>query len=258
MKASVLFGGLLSLAALAACGRDSLAAPRPSIDERHAHERAGGGTTLILAAVDPEADLDGAAAALALRAAARTGCGAPDVELTRSEGEARAEVFVCRKLEGPALEDLVELLGANGELYFAEVARPSQQADARMLPDGDDQLGILSSDDPADHFTSRDIEGVLLDEDMLGHPAVAFELAPGRRADFGRFTERIAEEHGRLAIILDERVVTAPAVESGLYGWTQITGGFEGFTESEARDLMLLIQTGPLGSAFELVETRSP
>ena len=78
---------------------------------------------------------------------------------------------------------------------------------------------------------------------------VELELTGEGRQAFGDVTTRLAPEQKQLAIVLDRRVESAPAVQSPITdGRAQITGQF---TEREARDLALVLRTGALPIELE-------
>jgi preprotein translocase subunit SecD len=82
---------------------------------------------------------------------------------------------------------------------------------------------------------------------------VAFQL--NRRG--GRTFERVTSEHiqDRIAIVLDQRVKSAPTVQSRISTNGQIEMGASPMTE--ARDLALVLRSGALPAKIEIVEQRS-
>jgi preprotein translocase subunit SecD len=85
---------------------------------------------------------------------------------------------------------------------------------------------------------------------------VAFELDSEGAERFGEITGDLTGK--QLAIVLDQRVESAPNVDEAITGGTgEITGDF---SEPEARDLALVLQTGALPVELEQsqVETVSP
>ena len=78
---------------------------------------------------------------------------------------------------------------------------------------------------------------------------VLLELTSDGRRKFGDVTTRLAPQQGQLAIVLDRRVESAPAVQQPITdGKAQITGQF---TEREARDLSLVLRFGALPIELE-------
>jgi protein-export membrane protein SecD len=88
---------------------------------------------------------------------------------------------------------------------------------------------------------------------QLGQPEVTFELT--RRA--GRDFERATNENLRrnMAIILDDRVITAPVIQSAIRSSGRITLG--GSSMEEARDLALVLRAGALPAPLHIVEERT-
>ena len=76
----------------------------------------------------------------------------------------------------------------------------------------------------ADHIGEADFKRTYATLDSYGYPAIGFELLPARTADFARVTE--AHVGGRMAIVLDGRVRSAPSLHSKLVGAGIIEGRF--------------------------------
>ena len=89
-----------------------------------------------------------------------------------------------------------------------------------------------------------------LDENNL--PAVSFTFNQDGAQRFGQFTE---QNIGRgLAVILDNRVFTAPTIQSRIADEGRITGSF---TQQEAQDLSLVLRTGALPAPMDVLEERT-
>jgi protein-export membrane protein SecD len=88
---------------------------------------------------------------------------------------------------------------------------------------------------------------------QLGQPEVVFEL--NRRG--GRIFERATAENigEAMAIVLDERVFSAPVIQSQIGSRGRITLG--GGSIEEARDLALVLRAGALPAPLEIIEERS-
>ena len=100
--------------------------------------------------------------------------------------------------------------------------------------------------------TGRDLRNSrpTLDENNL--PAVSFTFNQDGARRFGTFTE---QNIGRsLAIILDNRVFTAPTIQSRIADEGRITGSF---TQQEAQDLSLVLRTGALPAPMDFLEERT-
>ena len=95
--------------------------------------------------------------------------------------------------------------------------------------------------------TGRDLRNArpTLDENNL--PAVGFSLNQDGARKFGTFTE---QNIGRqLAIILDDRVLSAPTIQSRITDEGRISGAF---TQQEAQDLSLTLRSGALPASLDL------
>jgi preprotein translocase subunit SecD len=89
-----------------------------------------------------------------------------------------------------------------------------------------------------------------LDENNL--PAVSFSLNSEGARKFGDFTQ--ANVGRQLAIILDNRVFSAPSIETRIAGEGRITGSF---TNQEAQDLSLILRSGALPASMDYLEERT-
>jgi protein-export membrane protein SecD len=95
--------------------------------------------------------------------------------------------------------------------------------------------------DVADAFAQFDQSG--------GGWMVILDLTGDGRKAFADVTTRLAASQRQLAIVLDKRVESAPAVQQAITdGRAQITGQF---TEREAKDLGLVLRTGALPIELE-------
>lgn len=78
---------------------------------------------------------------------------------------------------------------------------------------------------------------------------VLLDLTGDGRRKFGEVTTRLAPQQQQLAIVLDRRIESAPAVQQPITdGKAQITGQF---TEQEAKDLSLVLRFGALPIELE-------
>lgn len=86
-----------------------------------------------------------------------------------------------------------------------------------------------------------------------GQPVVNFRLDTDGARRFGDMTQ---ENIGRpLAIVLDERVITAPVIRGVIAGGSgEISGSF---TSAEASDLALLLRAGALPAPLQVIEERT-
>ena len=88
--------------------------------------------------------------------------------------------------------------------------------------------------------------------DQSNRPAVTFALNAEGAKKFGRVT---GANIGRpFAIILDGKVVSAPTIQSQIFGNGQITGNF---TVAETNELALILRAGALPAPLIVMEERS-
>ena len=100
-------------------------------------------------------------------------------------------------------------------------------------------------------ITGRDLRNARPQIDQNGAPAIGFSLNSEGAAKFGRVT---SENVGRqLAIILDNRVESAPRIDSRIDGEGQLHGSF---TTQEAADLALVLRSGALPASLTYLEQR--
>ena len=99
--------------------------------------------------------------------------------------------------------------------------------------------------------TGRDLRNARPTLDENNQPAVEFTLNKDGATKFGKVT---GENVGRqLAIILDNRVQSAPRIESRITNDGRITGSF---TQEEASDLALILRSGALPASLTYLEQR--
>ncbi len=87
--------------------------------------------------------------------------------------------------------------------------------------------------------------------DSRGKPAVNFELTDEGASIFGEATAKLIGK--RIAIVLDNKVVSAPVVRSRISKSGQITGDF---TPEEAADLAVVLRAGALPAPVHILEER--
>jgi len=87
--------------------------------------------------------------------------------------------------------------------------------------------------------------------DQYGRPAVNFNLTSAAGGKFGRFTE--ANIGKQLAIVLDNKVQSAPVINSRIGSSGIIEGSF---TIEEANDLGVMLQSGALPAGLRFLEQR--
>jgi preprotein translocase subunit SecD len=94
--------------------------------------------------------------------------------------------------------------------------------------------------------TGNDLRNARPSTDPLNLPMVSFTLNSQGASKFYRVT---SENIGRqLAIVLDNRVVSAPVIEGAISADGQITGSF---TQQEVQDLALVLRSGALPASLD-------
>jgi preprotein translocase subunit SecD len=100
-------------------------------------------------------------------------------------------------------------------------------------------------------ITGRDLRNAKPSLDEYNKPAVSFSLNADGQKKFGAAT---AANIGRsLAIVLDNRVMSAPRIDSAIYGDGRIYGSF---TQQQTSDLALVLRSGALPASLTYLEQR--
>jgi preprotein translocase subunit SecD len=104
--------------------------------------------------------------------------------------------------------------------------------------------------------TGRDLSGAEPSHDQAGRPSVNFTLNRDGAERFGRVTG--ANIGKMLAIVLDNRVYSAPEIHGQITDRGEITGG--NFTPQSANDLALVLRSGALPASIKYLseETVGP
>lgn len=154
-------------------------------------------------------------------------------------------------------EAVKALLGKTAKMSFHMVDSRSTAADARR--------GMLSSSsrlvsgDGGTYVISR--KPVVGGENLIdaqvayqdGQPVVSFKFNTIGGKKFGEATKNNIGE--RLAIVLDNEVISAPTIQSAILGGSGvITGSFD---VKSANDLALLLRSGALPAPLEVLEERT-
>lgn len=100
--------------------------------------------------------------------------------------------------------------------------------------------------------TGRDLRNARPSLDENNRPAVQFTLNTEGARKFGAFTQ--ANIGRRLAIVLDNRVYSAPTIEGRIDSDGRISGNF---TQQEATDLGLVLRSGALPASLTYLEERT-
>lgn len=158
-------------------------------------------------------------------------------------------------------EEIKRLLGRTAKLTFQLVDLRTTASEARSsgrVPPG----AVLMESQNGDGtyyvvekrvlVSGETLETATAGFDQNSRPAVNFALNAEGARKFGRAT---GENIGRpFAIVLDGQVVSAPTIQSQIFGSGQITGSF---TVQETNELALILRAGALPAPLVVLEERS-
>ncbi len=156
------------------------------------------------------------------------------------------------------VERAKKIIGSTASLELRLVidSAPSRKAlekkltkDTEILPSREGDEWFLLDKVPV--ITGQDLKTAYVGVDEFGQPAVNFELKSEAADKFGEFTQKNIGK--RLAIVLDNKVVSAPVIRARISDRGQITGNF---SAEEAQDLALILRTGSLPAPLEFLEER--
>jgi preprotein translocase subunit SecD len=100
--------------------------------------------------------------------------------------------------------------------------------------------------------SGRDLKTSRVQKGRVGEPVIGFTLTPDGAPKFGNLT---AGNIGRpLAIVLDNKVVSAPRINSQITNEGVIEGSF---TQQQASDLALILRSGSLPASLTTLEERT-
>jgi preprotein translocase subunit SecD len=100
--------------------------------------------------------------------------------------------------------------------------------------------------------SGRDLKGAYPSRDENGRPAVSFNLNADGAQRMGRTTE---ENMGKmLAIVLDNKIQSAPRINGRITDSGIITGGAGGFAPQAAQDLALVLRSGALPASIRYLD----
>ncbi len=148
---------------------------------------------------------------------------------------------------------LLEFRLVNERHTISELTDASGNTVASKMPEEvfvlKDREGSRVILDKKDLLTGADLEDAKVNMGQYGKPIVLFKLSPkgGRK-----FAEVTGDNVGRkLAIILDDRVYSAPVIRDRISGGEGIIEGE--FSLEEARDLALVLRAGALPAPVKIV-----
>ena len=164
----------------------------------------------------------------------------------------------------PGLDDpsrIKKLLGKTAKLNFQLVHPSINSNDIKKGSSPPPGYVILEEDKNPDRLYMINkrvvVSGEMLKDasptfDSNNSPSVSFQLSPLGGKKFGRVT---GQNIGRpFAIVLDNKVVSAPVIQSQIFSTGQITGTF---SVQETNDLALVLRSGALPVPMIILEERS-
>ena len=101
-------------------------------------------------------------------------------------------------------------------------------------------------------ITGRDLKNARVGVDENNRPQINFTLNANATDKFSRETGRNIDR--QLAIVLDDRVYSAPVIQSRLGADNRITGGGAGFTTEEADELAKILRAGALPASLRYLQ----
>lgn len=155
-------------------------------------------------------------------------------------------------------DELKSLIGTTARLTFHTVV--GRTTEAGTAP-GPRQIVLPSANEPGIYYV-LDSQPVLSGEELTdsqpafddrGRPAVNFRFNPTGARIFGDYT---AQHIGQpFAIVLDEKVLSAPVIQSHIAGGSGIITG--NFTVEESTELAVLLRAGALPAEMTFLEERT-
>ena len=100
--------------------------------------------------------------------------------------------------------------------------------------------------------SGRDLKNARVEKGRVGEPVIGFSLTPEGAPKFGELTGNNINR--ALAIILDNKIVSAPSINSRIDNNGLIEGQF---TQQQASDLALILRSGSLPASLTTLEERT-
>jgi preprotein translocase subunit SecD len=139
-----------------------------------------------------------------------------------------------------------------------EAIPANQRGDVDILPGNrEDELGrtvgteyyAVRKEVPV---SGRDLKNARVQKGRVNEPVIGFSLTPEGAPKFGNLTRNNINR--RLAIVLDNKVVSAPNINSEINDQGVIEGSF---TQQQASDLALVLRSGSLPASLTTLEERT-
>jgi preprotein translocase subunit SecD len=151
------------------------------------------------------------------------------------EGEPSTDATAVLASVPPAMKNDVDILPGTREDALGRAAGIEYYAVRKTVP-----------------VTGTDLKNARVQKGQLGQPNVGFSLTPDGARKFGDLTGQNIKR--KLAIVLDNKVVSAPVINSQI----NESGVIEGtFTTQQAADLSLVLRSGSLPASLTTLEERT-
>ena len=150
------------------------------------------------------------------------------------------------------------IIGTTAQLTFQPVVNPTNDPNTdpgpnNILLPASDQEGVFYVLERSPVVTGEDLVDAQPSFDQNGQPAVAFRFDTSGAVRFGDYT---ANNIGALfAIVLDDKVISAPRIQSHIAGGSGIITG--SFTVEESTNLAVLLRAGALPASLTFLEERT-
>jgi preprotein translocase subunit SecD len=151
------------------------------------------------------------------------------------EGSPAATADATLATVDPAMKNDVDILAGTREDELGRAAGTEFYAVRKVIP-----------------VTGTDLKNARVQKGRLGEPNVGFSLTPDGAHKFGELTGNNIKR--RLAIVLDNKVVSAPVINSRIDDQGVIEGTF---TTQQASDLALILRSGSLPASLTTLEERT-
>ena len=166
----------------------------------------------------------------------------------------------------PGVDDpdrIKALLGQTAKMVFrlVDVSKSANEAIATKVPSGSELLAPLmeSASEPSLYLVKKRV--MVSGEHLIdaqatfqdGQPVVSFRFDTNGSKRFGKVTSENVNRP--FAIILDNKVISAPVIREPILGGSGIISG--SFTVKTANDLALLLRAGALPAPLTVLEERT-
>ncbi|MBS0472793.1 MAG: protein translocase subunit SecD [Proteobacteria bacterium] len=172
----------------------------------------------------------------------------------------------------PGLKDpqhLIELLGKTAKMTFQLVDEKAMRDDAighKAIPPEDEVLPVVDNGTNAvlDQLVverrvmvagDRLVDAKYENDQRSGEPVVSFRFDTVGAKQFGDVTKAYPPQTQRFAIVLDDKIISAPRINEPILGGSGIISG--SFTAQSAADLATLLRAGALPAPLKVIEQRS-